>query len=181
MVKVKRLIRFIHSREWDRRGVFLACLLVVGEGTAVGVAVWSFFDDGSYLASVAALVGAAVLLVYVPLAVFLDRLPFAPPSEYERRRRYAEWILAYDVPKRPLAGRDAQVVIEDGSPASILGAVGQAYALGDKAFEDFCRRPWVSTVAHNVQMARLLLLEYQPSPVSIICPPSFVHTRDRPL
>ena len=123
---------------WDRSGVFLAALLFLGECVAVILAVISLASKGYDPGQSAALLGAAVLAVYVPLAIWQGKMPFAAPTEYEKRRTYAQAKLSVRIPrsgdktKGGWALGVAQVHLEDSSDESIRAAVGRAYCLGDQ-------------------------------------------------
>ena len=123
---------------WDRSGVFLAALLFLGECVAVILAVISLASKGYDPGQSAALLGAAVLAVYVPLAIWQGKMPFAAPTEYEKRRTYAQATLSVRIPrsgdktKGGWALGVAQAHLEDSSDESIRAAVGRAYCLGDQ-------------------------------------------------
>ncbi len=137
-----RWVRRLADRfDWDRPGVLLALLLFLGEGVAVVMAGISLVSNGYDGGQLAALVGAAVLVLYVPLAIWQGKLPFAAPTEYERRRKYAQAVLGVQIPRaREKMGNVelgfAQISLPDSSDESIRAAVGRAYCLGDK-YVDF--------------------------------------------
>ena len=86
--------RIIARYLWDRSGVTLATLLLLGEAIAACLAAVSLASEGFDWGRMAALLGAAVLVLYVPFAVWKGKMPFAVPTEYEKRRRYAQATLA---------------------------------------------------------------------------------------
>ena len=146
--------------DWDRPGVFLAILLFLGEILAVALAGTSLALEGYDLGRLAALIGAAVLTVYVPLAIWKGKLPFATPTEYEKRRKYAQAILGVRIP----GSRDKtqggwplgtmQTNLENDREESIRAAVGRAYCLGDGALQNFCGHNWRKDVKQKILIAR---------------------------
>ena len=146
--------------DWDKSGVFLASLLLLGESSAVVLAATSLVLDGYDLGRLAALLGAAVLALYVPLAIWQGKMPFAVPTEYEKRRKYAQTTLGVKIPrsgdkmKGGLQLGSAQIHLEDDSDESIRIAVGRAYCLGDQDFEIFYNQPWVKDVKQKILLAR---------------------------
>ena len=161
-----RTIRRITARfDWDRSGVFLAALLFFGESFAVILAGISLASEGYDGGRLAALLGAAVLALYVPLAICKGKMPFAAPTEYEERRKYAQATLGVNIPrtgdKMKEGGRlgTIQVDVEDGSDESIRVAVGRAYCLGDRDLHQFCTVPsWKKDVKQKIELARLKLI-----------------------
>ena len=118
-------------------------MLSVGESIAAILAGMSLKSDGYDGGRLAALLGAAVLALYVPIAVGLRKIPFAASTEYESRRKFAEKRLGVKIPrtgdKMKKGGRlgSAQVDLPDGSDESIRVAVGRAYSLGDDSVRNF--------------------------------------------
>jgi hypothetical protein len=149
---------------WDRSGVFLAALLFLGECVAVILAGISLASKGYDPGQSAALLGAAVLAVYVPLAIWQGKMPFAAPTEYEKRRTYAQAKLSVRIPrsgdktKGGWALGVAQVDLEDSSDESIRAAVGRAYCLGDQDLQNFCSRPWIQDVKLKILLAQMQLV-----------------------
>ena len=146
--------------DWDKSGVFLAALLLLGETFAVILAATSLVLDGYDLGRLAALLGAAVLALYVPLAIWQGKMPFAVPTEYEKRRKYAQTTLGVKIPRSgdKMKGGwklgSAHVHLEDDSDESIRIAVGRAYCLGDDNLQRFCNHQWVKDVKQKVLLAR---------------------------
>ena len=124
--------------DWDWAGVFLASLLFLGELAAVIISVIFLASEGFEVGRLAVLLSAAAVALYVPLAICMGKMPFAAPTEYEKRRKYAQTALGVKIPRTgdkmkgdwPLGS--VQVHIEDGSDESIRVAVGRAYCLGDE-------------------------------------------------
>lgn len=161
----KVIVRRIISRfDWDRPGVCLAALLFLGECVAVVLAGISLLVQGYDGGRLAALLGAAVLAIYVPLAIWQGKLPFAGPTEYEKRRTYAQRKLGVKIPRTGDLMKGGgqlgseQVDLGDGSEGSIRAAVGRAYCLGNSAFENSCSRQWPEDVKQWVQHAQLTLV-----------------------
>ena len=153
--------RRITSRfDWDRPGVALAGLLFSGELVAVILAGTSLALDGYDGGRLAALLGAAVLAAYVPLAIWKGKLPFAAPTEYEVRKKHAEKRLGVKVPRSGDEMKDglrlgsAQVHLVDGSDESIREAVCPAYCLGNTDLELFCTSPqWTEDAKRRILLA----------------------------
>ena len=155
--------RIIARYDWDRSGVTLAALLILGEAMAACLAAVSLASEGFDWGRMAALLGAAVLVLYVPLAIWKGKMPFAVPTEYEKRRRYAQGTLGVRIPRSGDRAKDGtklpptQVNLENDSDESIRAAVGRAYASGDFALQRFCNLPWVKDVKVKIELARLQL------------------------
>lgn len=171
-------IRRITSRfDWDGPGVFLAALLVLGEGLAVTLAGISLVLGDNVWGAWAALLGAAVLALYVPLAVWFGKIPFAAPTEYEKRRKIAQARLGVRIPrsgdKMKGGGRlgQAQVHLEDDSDESIRAAVGRAYCLGDQDLRRFCGTAWIEDVKRKVLLAQIQLVPPAITASVITAPP----------
>ena len=149
--------------DWDRSGVTLATLLLLGEAIAACLAAVSLASDGLDWGRLAALLGAAVLVLYVPLAIWKGKMPFAVPTEYEKRRRYAQATLGVSIPRSGDRAKDGtklsptQVHLDNDSDESIRVAVGRAYASGDFALQRFCKLPWLKDVKVKIELARLQL------------------------
>ena len=147
--------------DWDGWGVFLAALLFFGEGVAVSFAAQSLASGGYDGGRLAALLGAAVLMLYVPLAIWRGKLPFAVPTEYEKRRVYAKKTLGVNIPrsgdktKTGFALPNTQVHLEDSSEKSVRAAVGRAYCLGDQNLQHFCSAQWTEDV--NLEIRRAVM------------------------
>lgn len=163
---------------WDRPGMALAALLFVGELVAVILAGTSLTSDGYDGGRLAALLGAAVLALYVPLAIWKGKLPFAAPTEYERRRQFAQAKLGVNIPrtgdKMKGGGRlgSAQVDLPDDSDVSIRIAVGRAYSLGDEYLDHLCgTSQWTADVNQKIQLARLRLSPPSGTISAISAPP----------
>ncbi len=145
--------RIVKRFEWDRSGVILAALLFLGECIAVALAVIS----GQW----AALVSALILALYVPLAIWMGKMPFASLTEYEKRRGYAEKILGVRIPSSTDTMQGGwpvgsiQTSLMDSSDESIRVAVGRAYCLGDLSLQAFCDRPWRQDVKLKILKTRL--------------------------
>ena len=145
--------------DWDRSGVFLAAILFLGESLAVILAAVSLALEDPEWGGVAALLGAAVLTLYVPLAIWKGKMPFAVPTEYEKRRKYAQETLGVSIPrsgdrtKEGLQLPSTQVNLEDDSDESIRVAVGRAYCLGDQYLQHFCNVSWRKDVKHKILLA----------------------------
>ena len=165
---------------WDRPGVFLAALLFLGECLAVLLAVISLALEGYGWGRLAALLGAAVLAVYVPIAIWKGKMPFAAPTEYEKRRTYAQATLGVRIPRSGDKTKEgsalgvAQVHLEDGSEESIRAAVGRAYCLGDQDLQHFCNVPWTTDVKRKVLLAQLQLIPPAISFSGISAPPGLI-------
>ena len=165
---------------WDRSGVFLAALLFLGECMAVILAVISLASKGYDPGQSAALLGAAVLALNVPLAICLGKMPFAAPTEYEKRRTYAQAKLSVRIPrsgdktKGGWALGVAQVHLEDSSDESIRAAVGRAYCLGDQDLQHFCSRPWIQDVKPKILLAQMQLVPPAMSISGISTPPGLM-------
>ena len=140
--------RMVYRHDWDAWGIFLALLLLVGEGSAGGLAAASIFLADFDVGNVAALVGAATIVLYVPLAIGTGKLPFAPLTEYERRRREMQRMLGVRIPRtwdtKDWGGRGTELLtgshvhLKDDSDEAIRMAVGRAYCLGDLALQRLC-------------------------------------------
>ena len=166
--------------DWDRSGVLLAALLFLGECVAVILAGISLpsnnYDPGQF----AALLGAAVLAFYVPLAIWQGKMPFAAPTEYEKRRKYAQAKLGVRIPRSGDKTKEgwalplAQVHLEDGSDESIRAAVGRAYCLGDQDLQNFCSRPWITDVKQKILLAQMQLVPPTVSFSGISTPPELL-------
>ena len=161
----RAMIRRITARfDWDRSGVFLAALLFMGEGLAVILAATSLVLEDNVWGAWAALLGAAVLAIYVPLAIWKGKIPFASPTEYEKRRKYAQAKLGVRIPRSGDKMKGGwrlgllQVHLEDDSDASIRAAVGRAYCLGDQDLQNFCSRPWIRDVKQKILLAQMQLV-----------------------
>ena len=165
---------------WDSTGVFLAALLFFGETLAVILAGVSLASEGYDLGRMAALTGAAVLTLYVPLAIWKGKLPFAIPSEYEKRRTYAQATLGVDIPRSGDKMKDgltlgaAQIHIEDTTDASIRAAVGRAYSLGDEAVQLLCSQRWNKDTTQKILLARFQLVQPVAHFVAITAPPEML-------
>ena len=91
-------------------------------------------------------------------------MPFAVPTEYEKRRKYAQKILGVRIPRSGDKTKGgwvlgaAQVHVEDGSDESIRTAVGRAYCLGDQDLQIFCNSPWKKEVKGKVILAQIQLV-----------------------
>ena len=147
---------------WDRPGVALAVLLFAGELVAVILAGTSLASDGYDGGRLAALLGAAVLAGYVPLAIWKRKLPFAAPTEYEIRKKYAEKRLGVKIPRSGDKMKDglrlgyAQVHLVDGSDESIREAVGRAYCMGNTDLELFCTaQQWTEDAKRRILLGRI--------------------------
>ena len=180
--KIGRITRFDRF-EWDNPGVALALLLFLGESIAVILAGTSLKSDGYDGGRLAALLGAAVLAIYVPLAVGLGKIPFAAPTEYERRRKFAEKRLGVKIPrtgdKMKNGGRlgSAQVDLPDDSNESIRAAVGRAYCLGDKDLELFCTpEKWTEDAKRRILLAQLQLVPPSAYFTAITAPPELLRS-----
>ena len=144
--------------DWDPSGVVLAALLLIGEATATGLAAVSLVSDGFDWGRLAALLGAAVLVLYVPLAIWKGKMPFAITTEYEKRRRYAQETIGVKIPRSGDVTKDGQqlpptqVNLKNDSDASIRVAVGRAYPLGDSTLRDFRNVRWRKDV--NLKIIR---------------------------
>ena len=155
--------RIIARYDWDRSGVSLAVLLLLGEAIAACLAAVSLVSEGFDWGRLAALLGAAVLVLYVPLAIRKGKMPFAVPTEYEKRRRYAQATLGVSIPRSGDRAKDGtklpptQVNLENSSEESIRIAVGRAYASGDFALQQFCNLPWIKDVKTKIELARFQL------------------------
>ena len=171
---------------WDKSGVFLAALLFLGECVAVILAGTSLALEDNDWGAWAALLGAAVLALYVPLAIWKGKIPFAAPTEYEKRRTYAQAILGVSIPrsgdktKGGWALGTIQVHLEDGSDESIRGAVGRAYCLGDQDLQNFCSRPWIKDVKQRILLAQLQLSPPGISLSAISAPPDLMDQSQEP-
>ena len=147
--------RIVKRFVWDRSGVILAALLLLGECIALVLAVLS--------EQWAAFVSALILVLYVPLAIWMGKMPFASLTEYEKRRGYAEKILDVRIPRStdtmqggtPVGS--TQTNLMDDSDESIRVAVGRAYCLGDQSLQVFCNRPWRQDVKQKILEAQLRL------------------------
>ena len=173
--------------EWDRPGVALALLLFFGEMVAVILAGMSLKSNGYDGGRLAALLGAGVLALYVPLAIRHGKIPFAAPTEYERRRRFAEKRLGVKIPstgdKMKNGGQlgSAQVDLADGSDEAIHVAVGRAYCLGDMDLEFFCKlENWTEDARQRILLARLKLATPQGYLTAISAPPELLHLSQEP-
>ena len=151
--------------DWDRSGVALAALLLLGEAIAASLAAVSLASSADLdWGNLAALLGAAVLVLYVPVAIWKGKLPFAVPTEYEKRRRYAEATLGVRIPRSGDRAKDGTripptlVRLDNDSNESIRVAVGRAYASGDRLLQRFCDKPWVKDVKVEIELARSRLL-----------------------
>lgn len=148
--------RLIAKYQWDTWGVSLAVLLLIGEGVAVVLGVFSIVIEGMSFAGWAALLGAAVLMSYVPLAVCKGKLPFATLTEYEKRRQHVKAILDVTIPSD---WANKQIHMQDGSDDSILTSVGLAYCQGDDTLRVFCNRPWKPEIKKTILLAEMQLNE----------------------
>ena len=155
--------RIIARYDWDPSGVALAALLLLGEAVAAFLAAVSLTSEGFGWGNLAALLGAAVLVLYVPLAIWKGKMPFAVSTDYEKRRRYAQATLGVSIPRSGDRAKDGtklsphQTNLENDSDESIRVAVGRAYASGDFALQRFCTLPWVKDVKVKIELARLQL------------------------
>lgn len=168
--------------DWDRPGVALAVLLFLGELVAVILAGTSLASDGYDGGRLAALLGAAVLASYVPLAIWKGKLPFAAPTEYEMRKKYAEKRLGVKIPRSGDKMKDglrlgyAQVHLADGSDESIRIAVGRAYCLGNTDLELFCTaQKWTEDAKRRILLAQLQLDTPTGYLTAITAPPELMH------
>ena len=151
--------------DWDRSGVALAALLFLGEAIAASLAAVSLASSARLdWGNLAALLGAAVLVLYVPIAIWKGKLPFAVPTEFEKRRKHAQATLGVRIPRSGDTAKDGtripptQVHLDNDSDESIRVAVGRAYASGDFALRNFCNLPWVKDVKVKIELARLQLI-----------------------
>ena len=181
MTRLRAMIRRITAKfDWDRSGVLLAALLFVGESVAVVLASTSIVSEGYDGGRLAALLGAAVLVLYVPLAIRMGKLPFAVPTEYEKRRKHAQKTLRVSIPRSGdkttggLALGSIQMHLEDGSDWSIDAAVGRAYCLGDQELQFFCDQRWSQDVKQKIWLARLKLIPPKISASAISAPPELM-------
>lgn len=178
---MNRLRRIAARLEWDSPGVGLAGLLFLGEIAAVSLAAISLASEGFELGRMAALLSAAALCIYVPIAVLTGKMPFAVRTEYEKRRAYAQKTLGVRIPrsndktKGGWALGTMQVHLPDDSDESIRVAVGRAYCLGDKELELLCSHSWIQDVK-----VKLLTAQYELIPpltlsgVAISAPPELL-------
>lgn len=127
------------------------------------------------------MLGAAVLAIYVPLAVGLGKIPFAAPTEYERRRKFAEKRLGVKAPrtgdKMKNGGRlgYAQVDLPDDSYESIRAALGRAYSLGDDYLEHLCSAPqFTEDLKRKISSARVYLFPPSGTLFAISVPPELM-------
>ena len=152
----------------------------LGETLAVILAVISLVLEGFDWGRLAALLGAAILAIYVPLAISMGKMPFAVPTEYEKRRKYAQAKLGVRIPrtgdrtKEGWALGSAQVHLEDISDESIRAAVGRAYCLGDQTLQSFCSRPWIQDVKPKILLAQMQLVPPALSFSAISTPPGLM-------
>lgn len=166
--------------DWDRSGVFLAALLFLGEGLAVILAGTSLVLEDNVWGAWAALLGAAVLAIYVPLAIWKGKIPFAAPTEYEKRRKYAQAKLGVRIPRSGDKMKGGwrlgllQVHLEDDSDESIRAAVGRAYCLGDQDLQNFCGRPWIKDVKQKILLAQIQLVPPAFNVSAISTPPGMM-------
>lgn len=166
--------------DWDKSGVILAALLFLGEGLAVVLAGTSLVIEGFAWGLMAALLGAAVLALYVPLAIWKGKMPFAAPIEYEKRRKYAQAALGVRIARSgdKMKGGwrlgSAQVHLEDDTDESICAAVGRAYCLGDQDFHNFCSRPWIRDVKQKIVLAQMRLVPPTMNFSAISTPPGMM-------
>ncbi len=181
MIRLRVTIRRITARfDWDQSGVCLAALLFLGESVAVVLAGTSIVLEGYDGGRLAALLGAAVLALYVPLAIRMGKLPFAAPNEYEKRRKYAQATLGVSIPRSGdkmtggLALGSIQMHLEDDSDGPIDAAVGRAYCLGDEGLQYFCDQPWPQDVKQKIWLARLKLVPPKASAFAISAPPELM-------
>ena len=175
--KIGRITRFDRF-DWDRPGVALAILLLVGESIAAILAGMSLKSDGYDGGRLAALLGAGVLALYVPIAIGLHKIPFAASTEYESRRKFAEKRLGVKIPrtgdKMKRGGRlgSAQIDLPDDSDESTRVAVGRAYSLGDAYLDDLCSASqFTGEVKRKISSARVYLLPPSGTFFAISAPP----------
>ena len=172
---------------WDRSGVVLAALLLLGESVAVILAVISLLSRNYDPGQLAALIGAAALVLYVPLAIWLGKMPFAAPTEYENRRKYAQAPLGVRIPRsgdKMEGGRRLGLVelgLEDGSGESIRAAVGRVYCLGDQDLQNFCSQPWIKDVKQKILLAQIQLVPPAISFSTLSAPPELMDWSQEPV
>ena len=172
--------------DWDRSGVFLASLLFLGETLAVILAGTSLALEDHDWVPLAALLGAAVLALYVPLAIWKGKIPFAVPTEFEKRRKYAQATLGVRIPRsghKTKEGRTLpfhQMHLEDDSEESIRVAVGRAYCLGDQDLQHFCNLSWRKDVKYKVLLASLQLTPPAITASAISVPPELLDDSQEP-
>ena len=115
--------------EWDKKAVGLAALLFIGEAIAGVLTLAYILTDPAMwainLALIAQFIGAFTIMLYVPLAVLTNNMPFVKRSEYDERRRYAEKILGVDIPFDPNGGG---VIEYDYDKTTVYRALGQEYS-----------------------------------------------------
>ena len=143
--------------------MFLAVLLFLGECIAVALAAIS----GQW----AALISALVLALYVPLAIWMGKMPFASPTEYEKRRIRAEKILAIRIPR---STDTMQTNLMDCSDESIKVAVGQAYCLGAQDLQVLCKQPWRQDVKQKILEAQFRLIPPKITAAGILFKPELM-------
>ena len=164
--------RIVNRFVWDRSGVFLAALLFVGECIALVLAVLS----GQW----AAFMSALILVLYVPLAICMGKLPFASLTEYEKRRAHAEKILGIRIPRSTDTMQGGapvgsiQTNLMDDSDESIWAAVGRAYCLGDQNLRIFCGYPWRQDVKQKILEAQLRLNPPEITPTAMSFAPELM-------
>ena len=172
--------RITRRFDWDRPGVLLAALLFLGETVAVILAGTSLASEGYDGGRLAALLGAAVLALYVPLAIWQGKLPFASPTEYEKRRNHAQKKLGVKIPRSGDKTKEgwrlgtAQVHLEDDSDDSIRVAVGRAYCLGDATMQALCDLDSRTDVKQNILLAKFQLIPPTASFSAISAPPELM-------
>ena len=114
------------------------------------------------------------------LAIWLGKIPFAAPTEYEKRRTYAQAKLSVRIPRsgdKTKGGRALgveQVDLEDSSDESIRAAVGRAYCLGDQDLQNFCSQPWIQDVKLKISLAQMQLVPPAMSFSGISTPPGLM-------
>ena len=171
---------------WDRSRVFLAALLFLGECVAVIPAVISLASKGPDPGQLAALVGAAFLVLYVPPAIWQGKMPFAASTEYEKRRKYAQATLGVRIARSGDKMKGgwklgvAQMHLEDDSDESIRAAVGRAYCLGDQDLQNFCSRPWIMDVKQKILLAQIRLVPPTMNLLAISTPPELMDLSTEP-
>ena len=180
---MKRLRRITSRIEWDRPGVGLASLLFFGEIVAVTLASISLASEGFELGRTAALLSAAALCVYILIAILTGKMPFAVPTEYEKRRAYAQKTLGVRIPRsndKTMGGwalGTMQVNLPDDSDESIRVAVGRAYCLGDKELEILCSHSWIQDMKVKLLTAKYELIRpITLSGVAISAPPELLQS-----
>ena len=154
-----------------------------GEIVAVTLASISLASEGFELGRTAALLSAAALCVYIPIAILTGKMPFAVPTEYEKRRAYAQKTLGVRIPRsndKTMGGwalGTMQVNLPDDSDESIRVAVGRAYCLGDKELEILCSHSWIQDMKVKLLTAKYELIRpITLSGVAISAPPELLQS-----